>query len=586
MLPSFRISIISVFYVFTVFAIGLKLFHWQVIASDKLSVAASSQRNNIASINPVRGSILASDGFPLAINHEGYQVFANPQKIDQSPQVLASVLAPYLAPSLLEVKVATDASEKEIEELKDNLVTQTSNFISDQLSKKDLVWVLLKRRISHDIKDILVKLDINGLGFEQVPYRLYPEASMAAQVLGFVGMDDLGKEMGYFGLEAFYDMELTGRPGIIKQERDALNRPIPIGKFWTQSKRDGRHIQLLLNRGIQYLVEQELREAIKRFDARSGAVAIMDPKTGGIMAMASWPEFEPSFYTKYDYEQFINPLVSQSYEPGSTFKVLTMAAAIDAGVIKPDTRCDICDAPFKIDKYSIRTWNNKYYPNSTMTEVLAHSDNVGMVFVARKLGEEKFKEYIEKFGIGMRTNIDLQGEIAPKMREKWIDLDLYTAAFGQGISVTGIQMLKAVGAVANNGIPVQPRLVQKIIDNERERSVPTNEYERVISERTAETVKDMMVASVEYGDAHWARPKGYKIAGKTGTAQVAIGGHYDEEKTIASFVGFAPADDPKFIMLTIIEEPKSSQWGSETAAPLFFDISRKLFMYMGIPESK
>jgi len=586
MTASFRISILAVFYLFVAFAISLKLFNWQIINADKLTLIASSQRDSIYSINPTRGSILASDGFPFAINHEGYLVYANPQEIEQSPQVLADLLAPYLAPTLNEVKIATNASDQEIEDIKKNLLSNTQSFLAGQLSYKDLVWALLNRKISKDTKDNIDKLKLKGIGFEQVPYRLYPESSMAASILGFVGMDDVGKETGYFGLEAFYDMELAGRPGVIKQERDGLNRPIPIGKFWEQNKRDGRHLQLFLNRGIQFAVEQELKDAIQKYEAKSGSVAIMDPKTGAILAMASWPTYEPSYYSKYDYEQFINPLVSNSYEPGSTFKVLTMSAGIDAGVIKPDSVCDICDKPLKIDKYTIRTWNDKYYANSNMTEVLAHSDNVGMVYVAKKLGLDPFLGYIEKFGIGKRTGIDVQGEIAPSLREKWIDLDLYTAAFGQGISVTGMQMLKAVGAVANKGVLLQPRIVNKIIDSEREFNIPLKEEGRVISEKTAKTVTDMMVAAVEYGDAHWARPKGYKIAGKTGTAQVAIGGHYDESKTIASFIGFAPADNPAFIMLTIIEEPKSSQWGSETAAPLFFDIARKLFVYMGIPESE
>ncbi len=586
MAPSFRISIIAVFFLFSAFAVSLKLFHWQIISADELALAAASQRGSIASINPVRGSILASDGFPLAINHEGYLVYANPQKIQLPPQTLADMLTPYLVPGIEEIKIASDSTQEEIKQVQESITEDTHSFIVSQLSRKELVWVLLKRKVLHDTKEKLEQLGVNGLGFEQIPYRIYPEASMAAQILGFVGMDDYGKETGYFGLEAFYDMELTGRAGIIKQERDGLNRPIPIGKYWTQSKRDGRHIQLFLNRGLQFLVEQELKNAIKRFEAKSGSVVIMDPKTGGIISMASWPEFEPNYYTKYDYDQFINPLISKSYEPGSTFKVLTMAAGLDAEVIKPDTKCDICEGPFKIDKYTIRTWNNTYYTGSTMTEVLAHSDNVGMVYVAKKLGLDTFKKYIQDFGIGKRTGIDLQGEIAPATRDEWIDLDLYTAAFGQGISVTGMQMLKAVGAIANNGKLVQPRVVDKIIDSERELQIPVKEELQVVTPKTAHTLTEMMEAAVEYGDAHWARPKGYRIAGKTGTAQVAIGGHYDEEKTIASFIGFAPAEDPQFVMLTIIEEPKSSQWGSETAAPLFFDIARKLFVYMGIPESK
>jgi cell division protein FtsI/penicillin-binding protein 2 len=586
MKPSFRISIIVVFYLFTAFAIVFRLFHWQIVSGNQLAILASSQRGSVASINPVRGNILASDGFPLAINQEAYLVYGNPQEIELSANALAQMLSPYLVTNLNQVKIATDASEADIDEIKDDLKDSSENLITSQMSQSNLVWALLKNKVNKQTKEEIEQLQIKGIHFQTVPDRIYPEASMAAHILGFVGQDEKGKDIGYFGLEGFYDMDLIGRIGIVKQEKDAINRPIPIGRFWSQKKRDGRHLQLFLNRGIQFLVEEELKQAVKKYGAKSGSVLIMDPKTGGIIAMASIPSFEPGNYSKYDYGDFVNPLVSRSYEPGSTFKILTMAAGIDTGSVKPDTKCDICHQQFKIDKYFIKTWNDKYYKDSTMTDVLVHSDNVGMVFVAKKLGIDKFVKYIKDFGIGEKTGIDLQGEIAPALRENWIEVDLYTAAFGQGLSITGIQMVKAVGAIANQGKLVQPRMVNNIIDSDRELQVPTKVISQVVSEKTAKTITDMLVAAVDYGDAKWAKPKGYKIAGKTGTAQIAIGGHYDEEKTIASFVGFAPADDPAFVMLTIIEEPQSSPWGSETAAPLFFDIAKKLFIYLGISPEK
>ncbi|MGI5828262.1 MAG: peptidoglycan D,D-transpeptidase FtsI family protein, partial [Patescibacteria group bacterium] len=531
-------------------------------------------------------NILASDGFPLAINQEGFLVYANPQKLSIKPETLSEILAPILAPGIDEVKVATDATEEEIDEIKEGLLENTEKFLSNQLSKNDLFWVLLKKKFPATKKPLIDALGVEGLGFDPMPIRNYPEASMAAQVIGFLGQDENGKDIGYFGLEGYYELDLSGRIGIVKQEKDAVNRPIPIGKFWSQKKRDGRHLQLYLDRSVQFLVEEELRAAVEKYKAKSGSVVIMDPKTGGILAMANWPSFEPMRYTKYEYEDFVNPVVTNVYEPGSTFKVLTMAAGIEEGVIEPSTRCDICDKPYKIDKYFIRTWNDKYYKDPTMTEVLQHSDNVGMVFVAKKLGLEPFVSYLEKFGIGEMTGIDLQGEVAPPLRETWSEVDLYTAAFGQGLVVSPIQMVTAVGAIANDGKLMKPRMVEKIIDSSEEVAIPSKVVRQVVSPKTAEVVTEMMVAAVEYGDAKWAKPKGYRIAGKTGTAQVSVGGQYHEQKTIASFIGFAPADDPKFVMLTIIREPTSSEWGSETAAPLFFSIAKKLFVYLGIPAQR
>ena len=331
-------------------------------------------------------------------------------------------------------------------------------------------------------------------------------------------------------------------------------------------------------------MEKKLAKAIEKYGAKAGFVVIMDPFTGGILAMANLPKYDPVFYYHFDKSLFKNPVIAETFEPGSIFKIFVMAAALDQDLITPETKCDICDKPFKIDKYTIRTWNNKYFPDTTMTEVIQHSDNVGMVFVGQKLGIENFLAYLKRFGFGEKTNIDLQEEITPylKAKKKWSYVDLATAAFGQGVSVTGIQILRAAAAIANGGELLQPRMVKEIISDQKSINVKPKVLRRAIKPKTAQMVKEMMVNAVEKGEAKWAKIKGYKIAGKTGTAQIPIAGHYDKEKTIASFLGFAPADKPRFVMLVTLKELSSSPWASETAAPLFFNIARELFVYWGI----
>jgi stage V sporulation protein D (sporulation-specific penicillin-binding protein) len=445
MKSSSRISSIVIVYFVTAAIIIARLFYWQVLNASELASIAAAQRESVVELLPARGNILASDGFPLAINQDGVLVYANPKKLALEPRLLADLLTPVLVPGIDEVKIATDATLEDIKDIQDSLKENTNKYLSSQLSRDELFWVLLKRKLSPEKKERIVELGIDGLGFDPATIRVYPEASMAAHMLGFIGQDENSRDIGYFGLEGYYELDLSGRIGIVKQEKDAINQPIPIGKFWSQKKRDGRHLQLYLDRSIQFLVEEELKAAVEKYEAESGSVVIMNPKTGGILAMASWPTFEPSRYYKYESQDFVNPVVAQVYEPGSTFKVLTMAAALEENVIQPSTRCDICDQPLKVDKYYIRTWNNKYYKDSTMTEVLSHSDNVGMVFVARKLGKDLLPKYIEDFGIGETTGIDLQGEVAPPLRQNWGEVDLYTAAFGQGLVVTPIQMVAAVG---------------------------------------------------------------------------------------------------------------------------------------------
>ena len=264
-----------------------------------------------------------------------------------------------------------------------------------------------------------------------------------------------------------------------------------------------------------------------------------------------------------------------------------MSAALDLGLVDPNTICS-CDGPRQIGGFEISTWNKKYYPDSTMTEVIQHSDNVGMTFVADKLNVDRFYEYITKFGFGKHTEIDLQEEAAGFVRAKsdWKGIDLATASFGQGIAVTPIQMIQAVSAIANDGKLITPKIVNEIVEDQNQESVKPDVIRQIIQPKTAAQITEMMVSAVEKGEARAFAPKGYRIAGKTGTAQIPLSGHYDPDKTIASFIGFAPADNPKFVMLIRFTEPKSSPFGSETAAPTFFDIAKDLFLYFGISQTK
>lgn len=576
-----RINFFLLSLIFTTAAILVRLFYWQVIAAENLSAIGESQLKTTIEIPQMRGEIKTSDGFPLVTNKTTYLVFAYKPQLEIDISLVADSLAPILAPNLIE-EASTSANA--LPEHPESLAREK---LFAKLSREDVLWIPLVRNAQSWQKEEIQKLKLEGVGLEPSFTRDYPEATMAASLLGFVGSDIAGNPKGYFGIEGLYDLELKGRPGLIRHERDASGKPILIGQFAELEAKDGRNLVLNLNRALQRIVEKKLEEGLKKYQAKSGEVIILEPKTGAVVAMASLPTYDPANFFRFDQQQFKNPVVSETYEPGSSFKVLIMSAALDTNTVTEETKCPICNGPVNIGGYTIRTWNNQYHPESTIHDVIQNSDNVGMVFVGSKLGAEKLYEYLVRFGIGEKTGIDLEDETAASLRAKkdWKEIDVATASFGQGIAVTGIQMARAVAAIANQGVLLTPQVVQRV-EGDKTVEIQPKVVRRVISEDTAEKIKGMMVNAVENGEAKWAKPKGYKIAGKTGTAQIPVAGHYDEEKTIASFVGFAPPNNPKFVMLVKLREPQSSPWGSETAAPLWFSIAKELFFYYGIqPEN-
>ena len=567
-MPKNRLVIIQVCFVFAALIVVSRLFYWQILSGDKLDAIAQAQRESIREVPGNRGEILASDGFPLVTNQPSYLLYAYLPQIKLDAHEIATKLSPILINS---------------DKTQDSQIKDVYMDLSTKLSSKDKTWVSLSKNISEENKQMIESLNIGGLGFDKSQKRYYPEASMAAQLLGFVASDEKGNPRGYFGLEGKYDLELKGKSGFIRQEQDAQGKPIIIGDYEDISSRNGRTLKTHIDRGLQLTIENKLLNGLVKYGAVSGEVVLMDPNTGGILAMASYPNYEPSNFIEYNTAVYKLPSIADTYEPGSTFKSVVMASAIDAKLINPNSTCGPeCNGPVQIANYNIKTWNEQYHPGQTMTQVLERSDNTGMVYVARQLGTKRFLDYIKRFGIGEPTQIDLQSETVLPLKNNWGEIDLATGSFGQGLAVTSIQMLRAVGAIANDGKLMEPHVVSQIISETETIDIKPKIVRQVISKESADTVTEMMVAAVKSGEAKWISMKDYRIAGKTGTAQIPIAGHYDKDRTIASFVGFAPADNPKFVMIVKLQEPKTSTWASETAAPLWMEIAKDLFYYFRI----
>lgn len=546
-----KIRALSALFLFLFLVLITRLAYWQIIKRSDLSRQARAQYKSTEILKAGRGNVLAPDGSFWVVRSEAWRVVANPTQI-KNPEKIAKNIS---------------STESDFENM------------LNLLNKKDSVWITLKEKIGSDEKKSIEAQDFPGISFEQQELMVYPEASVAAQILGFVGKNENGDDTGYFGLQGYYNLALSGKSGLVSRDSDAGGAPILYGSKRQVDALIGTDLVTSLDKRIQITLYNKLKEGVEKYGAKGGLIIVMEPTTGAILGMESLPSYDPGRYWEYGDPFFKNPAISDSFEPGSIFKVLVMASALDAGVIEPDTICDICAGPVKLDKYSIETWDNKYYPDSTMTDVLVHSDNVGMTFIGQKLGADKLFDYLNKFGIGKATGIDLQGEASPGLRKKgtWSIVDLATASFGQGVAVTPIQMVRAVSVVANRGFLVTPRVVM---------TTQTPQKERVISAETAEKITAMMREAAKRGESQWTDLKGFKIAGKTGTAQIPIAGHYDPEKTNASFIGFAPYDKPKFVMLVTLREPQSSPWASETAAPLWYSVAKDLFPYLGIrPEN-
>ncbi len=506
----------------------------------------------------LRGEVYDANGRPLVLNKKKFDVYAN------------------------------------IGLLKENRTLQ--NLLRQELGlKKSTLSAVLKlsdwRRVARGIEEgTKAKLDEyypEYLNFESEWARHYPEGSSSAHLLGFLGRDEVGEPKGYTGLEGYFDQELSGLPTVKEQESDFIGIPFIGGVVDRQRDFSGMDLFTTVDLNVQKIMESHLWEGRDRYRARQACAIIIEPRNGHITAMGCVPGFDPQKYPDYRDADFLNPLIAAVYEPGSTFKPLVVAMALEEGRIKANTVVEE-KGPYKMGEYAVKTWDDNYRGRISVQQVLEKSSNVGMVQIIRRLPEKKVDGYFHQLGLRTYTGIELEGEVNSLIKDyqEWYPIDFATLSFGQGMAITPVQLVKAFTAIANDGIVVKPTVVDHFYDRRTGSEVKTDAAlsERVFSRRTTDTLKKFLQASVDNSEAIWPqKPSGYAFCGKTGTAQIPIAGHYDPTKTIASFIGFLPCQNPKFLMLTLYHEPESSPWGSETAAPTFFEIAKSLILYYNIP---
>ena len=545
-----RIFILTSFFLIWSVLLVFRFVHLQIFQYTDLSAKAERQQSRSFEISPQRGTIYDRRGRELAISVTVDSVFAISSEIADKRQA-ADMLAQALG-----------------------LKRQT--ILTKLKATRGFLW--LKRKVDYAEAASVKALDMRGVYFEKESKRFYPNRELAAHVLGYVGMDDEGLS----GLEFAYQKKIGGSPGRVLLRSDARQRSFSSVEKPPDA---GEDLVLTIDQTLQYLAEQELAAQVKRSSALGGTVILMEPHSGDILAMASYPAFNPNHYAKYSSEHWRNRAIVSIYEPGSTFKIFTAATALEERLTKPDDLIDCMNGAIVVGKHRIR--DHKPYGVLPVREVVAYSSNVGAVQLGFRIGKERFEKYIRSFGFGAPTAVDLPGEAKGLLRpsSQWPTVTLANIAMGQGIGVTPMQLVTAVSAIANGGYRVKPRIVQRT----RSGAVVKVSFEpeaargRILSSRTASELTEMLTGVVKRGTARSSQLEGFSAAGKTGTAQkIDPNGRYSHSRFIASFVGFAPAERPALAMVVTIDEPRGHYYGGEVAAPVFRNIAEQGLRYLAI----
>jgi stage V sporulation protein D (sporulation-specific penicillin-binding protein) len=488
---------------------------------------------------------------------------------------------------LIDDNLSLDQKSVQVEESRKRYVDFLT--LLARLSKENDPYEPVRRNVTDAMLDKIKEFNFSGIRWITESARAYPENGIGGHVLGFVGRDDNGKAVGRYGIEGAFEQFLAGQDGYLQSVSDPSGRWIKTGSRAFQPAVNGGDILLTIDRTIQFIACEAIKRGVERYQADMGTVVVLEPKTGRVIAMCSWPDFNPATYSNVsDIAVYNNPAIAHSYEPGSIFKSLIMAAGIDANVITPNTfYTDTGEV--KIDRFTIRNSNQKANGWQNMTFVLDNSLNTGMIFVMRQLGMSAFKNYMDLFNFGKRTGIELPGEASGNFNSLNNRSEIFyaTASFGQGVTTTPLQMAQAYAAIANDGLLMKPYIVEEkrydggFVD----RTVP-QPLHQVISSRAAKSAAGMMVSVVEGSHGRNARVDGYYVAGKTGTAQVAsASGGYATGHTKASFAGFAPVSDPKFAMVVMLDKPRTSPWADSTSAVIWGEIAQFMLRYFEvIPE--
>lgn len=535
----------------------VRLYGWQVLQHQQMVRRASHEHVSQELIPARRGTIYDAHGEALVTNVDYHLVFAVPSQLDR-PEIAAEKLAPILG--------------------------MPSGAIMQRFAASKY-WVSLAHMQPPAVANQIRALKLAGIGLQPESKRVYPAGSLASQLLGFTSYDGQGQ----YGIERYYNKQLSGTPGRLTAEHDVAGNLINLNDSSMNPPQNGADLSLTIDRTIQFIAEQQLDAAVAKHQATGGTVIVMDPHTGAILAMASTPTYDPNHFETTKSKLFVNPAISVPYEPGSTFKVVTLSTGLDLHRITPNTTM-VDTGSAILGGQRIWDWDRKAHGTVTMTQVLEHSLNLGAAFVARRTGPADFYRYVHNFGFGARTGIDLQGEVVGTVRQpdggNWYPIDLSTNAFGQGLTVTPIQLITAVAAVANGGAMVRPYVVAQIVRNGHAQVTVPTIVGHPISPETAQQMTTMMEAVVAKGEGTEAAIPGYIVAGKTGTASIAEHGVYLQNATIASFIGFVPAQQPAFIMLVKIDRPKDDPWGADVAAPVFASISKELLMYLHVAPTE
>lgn len=555
-----QLLISAIFLLFSV--IFIRLCQLQVLKHGFYSALAQGQHELYTKIVPQRGEIFLKDEasggrYSVAVNKEMSLVYAVPRTVKAEER---DKIARYLSEKL---GIGYDE-------------------IYGKISKEGDPYEVLKKKVESVIADEIEGQGFDGIGIAPESFRYYPGGELAANVVGFVGYSGETKK-GQYGIEGYCDQRLEGKPGFLAQEKDAFGSWISFGNKSLESAVNGDDVVLTMDYTVQYLAEKKLKAAVEEYGAESGSVIIMDPSTGAIVAMADYPTYDLNEYSKVeDMSIYLNSAVQDVYEPGSVQKVITMAIGIDTGKVSPSTTYTDSGLA-QIDGWNIRNSDGKANGVQTMVNVLEKSLNTGTIFVEQQVGKQNFYDYLKKFGLDSLTGIEAKGEACGNLSnlDTYSDINYATASFGQGISVTPLGMLTAVSALANDGKLMKPYMIDSYIDAEgRVTKTEPQVVRQVVSTRTANLVSAMMVSVVENGHAKGAQIPGYKIAGKTGTAQIPSKDKkgYEAGRTIHTFIGFGPLPDPKFAILVKLDAPKAL-YAESTSVKAFHAIAEELVQY-------
>jgi cell division protein FtsI (penicillin-binding protein 3) len=522
----------------------------QGVQASSLERMAFRQHRETIEIPAGRGTIYDRTGEPLAIGQQATTVYADPRRVKD----------PRAAALAAERTLGVDA-----EELYPLLANQKSHF------------VYVKRKGDPIKAAALAKLELPGLGFYAEELRAYPQRTVAAQVLGYAGVDNTGLE----GLERSLDRDLAGRPGQQTIVKDGRGNPIDVVE--TRAEHQGEDVFLTLDHQIQANAEAVLRDTVRRWSAKSATAIVLDPKTGAVLAMAIAPGFDANRFASTPPDRIRNRAITDTYEPGSTFKVVTVAGALSEKLVAPTTAFTLETRIKVADR-----WINEHEPRATqrmsVAQILSQSSNVGTITLAQMLGKERVLNWIDRFGFGQKTGFDYPGESVGILPGYWSGSTIGNVPIGQGIAVTPLQMASAYAAIANDGVLAQPHLVERIGSKRN----TFGRGERVISSVVATQLMTMLrdVVSAEGGTGALAAVPGYTVAGKTGTAAKPEPGGYSTSRYVASFVGVIPAKDPRLVVLVSVDEPRGAIWGGVVAAPAFADIARFNLQYLEVaPDS-